>query len=230
MNTQSTVILTQGSQPPKKSPTEELSKIWKFFIKLGTKVVLEKKSHLFIAGDQNKHVYIVISGYLMLTKKNVLLDIVEPGQSLGAALLNSENSNQTYPISAISIDQAEVLQIPAESAFALMNSDPSVNEYFLRQVKQRINYLQLMRSIEHLPVPNRIAFFLLHKKFLLENTKITRKMISQAVSTTTETVIRSLARFEQKGIIEYIGRKIIIVNTDELEKLCTYKNAISLRK
>lgn len=220
MNTLSTVILTHGNHPPKKPPTEELSKIWKTFIKLGSKVVLSKKSHLFIEGDQNKYVYIVISGYLMLTKKNALLDIVEPGQSLGAALLNSENSKQTYPISATSIDQSEVLQLSAEATFALMNSDPFVNEYFLRQFRERINYLQMIRSIEHLPVPNRIAFFLLQKKTLLNNTTMTRKMISQAVNTTPETVIRTLALFEQQGIIKYLGRKITIANTTRLENLC----------
>jgi CRP-like cAMP-binding protein len=203
MNTQSTLVLAQGSNPPKKPPTDELSQIWKSLIKLGTKVVLERKSNLFVAGDQNKHVYIVISGYLMLTKNNTLLDVVEPGQSLGAALLNSGNSKQTYPVSAMAIDQSEVLQLSAEVAFDLMNSDHSVNE-----------------SIENLPVTNRIAFFLLQKKSLLKSTTITRKMIAQAVNTTPETVIRTLAIFEKQKIISYAGRKIILIDSNHLENLC----------
>ncbi len=220
MNTQSTLVLAQGSNPPKKPPTDELSQIWKSLIKLGTKVVLERKSNLFVAGDQNKHVYIVISGYLMLTKNNTLLDVVEPGQSLGAALLNSGNSKQTYPVSAKAIDQSEVLQLSAEVAFDLMNSDHSVNEYFIRQFKERMSYLQLCRSIENLPVTNRIAFFLLQKKSLLKSTTITRKMIAQAVNTTPETVIRTLAIFEKQKIIAYAGRKIILIDSNHLENLC----------
>lgn len=220
MNTQSPLVLAQGSNPPKKPPTDELSQIWKSFIKLGTKIILERKSNLFIAGDQNKHVYIVISGYLMLTKGNTLLDIVEPGQSLGAALLNSGNSKQTYPVTARSIDRSELLQLSAEVAFALMNSDHLVNEYFLRQFKERMNYLQLCRSIDHLPVINRIAFFLLQKESLLKSTTITRKMIAQAVNTTPETVIRTLAIFERQKIIGYAGRKVIILDSNHLENLC----------
>ena len=148
------------------------------------------------------------------------LDIVEPGQSLGAALLNSGNSKQTYPVSAKAIDQSEVLQLSAEVAFDLMNSDHSVNEYFIRQFKERMSYLQLCRSIENLPVTNRIAFFLLQKKSLLKSTTITRKMIAQAVNTTPETVIRTLAIFEKQKIISYAGRKIILIDSNHLENLC----------
>jgi len=220
MNTLNTIVLAEGSQPPKKPPTEELSQIWKSLTKFGTKLKLERKCYLFRAGEHNKHVYISLSGYLMLTKNKTLLDIVEPGQSLGAALLNSGNSIQTYPVSATSIDQSEVLQLSAEVAFDLMNSNPYINEYFIRQFKDRMSYLQLCRSIESLPVTNRVAFFLLQKKSLLKNTTITRKMIAQAVNTTQETVIRTLANFEKQKIIEYAGRKIILIDSSHLEKLC----------
>lgn len=220
MNNQSTIVLAQGSHPPKKSPTDELSPIWKSFTKLGTKKKIDRKENLFMEGQQNNHIYIVISGHLMLVKNNTLLDIVEPGQSLGAAILNSGNSKQTYPVTASSIDQSEVLQISGEAAYDLMNSDPLINQYFIRQFRLRMSYLQLCRSIENLPVTNRIAFFLLQKKSLLQCATITRKMIAHAVGSTPETVIRTLANFEKQNIISYSGRKILVLDIKYLENLC----------
>lgn len=220
MSTHRQLVLTQGSHPTEMPPSKELSEIWKSFTHLGTKVVLKSKKTLFHEGDQNKYSYIIMSGYLLLTKHNTLLDIVEPGQSLGAALLSSRDSKQSYPVTASSIDQSEVLQICSEAVLDLMNSDSRVNQYFINQFKARMHYMQQWRVIATLPVVNRIAFFLVQKKSVLQSATITRKMIALAVNSTPETVIRTLASFEKKNIIAYYGRKIILIDLKYLEELC----------
>lgn len=220
MNTNTSIILEQGSHPPQKPPTQDLVPIWKSLTKSNVKMSLKSKTNLFTAGEKIKNVYIVISGYLLLIKNGTILDILEPGQSLGAALLSQDKSHQIYPVTAQAIGSCDVLQIAADTANELIKSDYLVNAYFIQQFRERMEYMQSIRSILHLPVANRVAFFLIHKKKLLTEALITRKTMAQALNTTTETVIRTLTDFEKNKIIGYEGRKIILLNLNHLQNLC----------
>jgi len=220
MMTKEPIQLVQGIHPPQKPPTPELVSIWKLLAKSNKKISLKPKSFLFQSGDPIQNVYIVISGYLLLIKNDIVLDILEPGQSAGAALLGQDQPQPTYPITVQAMSSCDVLHVPANFLYDLIKSDPSVNAYFIRQFRARMDYMQSVRAILNLPVANRIAFFLVHKKRLLEHTLITRKTMALALNTTTETVIRVLKDFENNKIIGYENGKIVLLDQEYLQKLC----------
>ena len=223
MNTKTSIPLVElscGNHPPQNPPSEMSLQIWKKLSKSGKKININAMEFLFKYGENMTSIYIVISGYLQLIKNDTILDILEPGQSMGAAFLSSDKLHQTYPLSALAMGGCELLEIPRSEASELLKSEPKINEYFIGQFRNRMDYLQSCRSIQDMSVASRVAHFLVQKKHLLKTSLITRKIIAKAASTSTETVIRTLADFEKNKIISYDGRKIVIQEIHQLQQLC----------
>ncbi len=223
MNTKTSIQLVElscGNHPPQNPPPEISLQVWKKLSKSGKKISITAKQYLFKSGENMTSIYIVISGYLKLIKNETILDILEPGQSMGVAFLSPEKLHQIYPVTALALGGCELLEISRTEAFELLKSDSKLSEYFMGQFRNRMDYLQSCRSIQDMSVASRVAHFLVQKKHLLKTSLITRKIIAKAASTSTETVIRTLADFEKNKIISYDGRKIIIQEIHQLQQLC----------
>lgn len=223
MNTKTSVTsieLSQGSHPPQNPPSDMSLAVWKKLSKSGRKINLGSQDYLFKSGENMTSIYIVISGFLLLIKNDTILEILQSGQSMGAAFLSPDKLHQCYPISAMTLGRCELLEIALTDALELLNSDLKVNEYFFGQFRQRMDFLQSCRSIQDKSVASRVAHFLTQKNHLLTTSLITRKIIARSVNTSTETVIRTLAEFQRNKIISIRGRQIILLDMNHLQNLC----------
>jgi CRP-like cAMP-binding protein len=220
MDNSTSIVLTTGRQAPQKCPTEKLSVIWKALSLSGVLQNLKSQEFLFHSGGDVQSIFIVISGHLLLLKSETVLDILESGQSMGAALLSPDQRQQIYPVSAQALGSCQVLQIPYQRVTELLKSNQDIQNYFMSQFRQRMDYLQSCRALQNRPVAHRIAYFLIQKEKLLCNSVITRKVIAKCVCTTTETVIRTLTEWHRNKIIVCEGREITLLDLNYLQKLC----------
>jgi CRP-like cAMP-binding protein len=220
MNNLTSTVLVHGNHFSKNPPIEGLTSTWKIFSDSGRKINIKSQEYLFAAGEKVEYVYIIISGYLALIKNDTILDVLGPGQSVGGALVGPKESDQIYPVTAQALGQCQLMQLPIDKVAELIQKENTVNAYFMTQFRQRMEHLQMCRSIQNRPVAQRIAHFLVQKKSILEHALITRKTIARSVNTTTETVIRTLMEFKKNQIIGYHGRHIILLDLKILEQLC----------
>lgn len=214
------VELSCGNHPLQNLSPEISLQVWKKLSKSGKKINITAKEYLFKSGENMTSIYIVISGYLQLIKNETILDILEPGQSMGVAFLSSDKLHQTYPLSALAMGNCELLEISLAEASEILKSDPKIIEYFMSQFRNRMDFLQSCMSIQDRSAATRVAHFLIQKKALLKTTLVTRKIIAKTANTSTETVIRTLSDFEKNKIISYDGRKIILLDISHLQKIC----------
>lgn len=214
------VELSHGNHPPQNPPADMPLQVWKKLSKSGKKINLGTSDYLFKSDEVMTNIYIVISGYIQLIKNQTILDILGPGQSMGAAFLSPDKLHQRYPVSALALGRCELLEIKLVEAAELLKSEPKINEYFMGQFRERMDYLQSCRSLQDKSVAIRVAHFLIQKNHLLKTSLITRKIIARSVNTSTETVIRTLAEFQKNKIISIQGRQIIPVEVNHLQNLC----------
>ena len=70
------------------------------------------------------------------------------------------------------------------------------------------------------------ALLLLQEKYTFENDNpeiitVTREDLATLIGTAKETVIRLLSDFKEEGIVESLGRKIVLKDQDALIRICS---------
>jgi len=190
-------------------------KTWNLLKLTGTLLQLPSKSIVFTEGAAVDYVYIVVSGYIKMTQKEKAIDIIEPGESLGAGLILNGANNCNYPIGAETLTETEMIKIPVEKIQLLASKQIEINQFFFTQMKKRMLFLQKIKTLNMESIQKRVLSFLCLKKNLLNHEFITRKLIAEILNTTTETVIRTLNDFKNQGIIHFSGRKIIFIDLEQ---------------
>lgn len=211
--------LSEGLKPLRIPPNQELASLWDNLTKFGQIKKLIPNQNVFQAGDPCKYIYIVVSGYVLLQKSEAILNIIEPGQSIGAALLGSKVSPQAYPISAKTLGHCELLELPWAEANKLFLNDYKILQYFMEQFRTRMDFIQSLQSMQEQSVAGRVAYFLVKKQNLLQTKLITRKIIAKSVNTSTETTIRTLSEFQKNHIIKCEEKIIYLLDQNYLINL-----------
>ncbi len=139
-----------------------------------------------------------------------LLHIVNAGGVLG---LRASLDNQPYEANAVAIQPTELCFIPRAVFMRLLQKDPTIALNALRTVTFELHEME--RRFCHatdLTAVERIAEALLHLKDRFEAQQWSRREFAEWASTTTETVIRTLAQFEKEGLIALDGKRITLKN------------------
>ncbi len=175
--------------------------------------------YLFYSGNPATGIYCITSGTIKLEStdqngKAHLIQIFSSGSLIGYRALFSE---EPYQSSAIVTEDAEVCYIPKATILELIQKDPSLAMNFLMQLSNdfRLMEQRLQRVSSH-SAAERIAEALLFLRENFHEKNWTRKEIAEWASTTPETVIRTLAEFEDEGLIEQKGRAIRILNRSKM--------------
>ena len=83
---------------------------------------------IFQQGDPPKHFFVVLSGWVKLTRHQsdgveVVIEIFGPGESFAEGAINLKGG---YPVTAEMIEAGEVLAIPASAFFKRLREDPDL--------------------------------------------------------------------------------------------------------
>jgi CRP/FNR family transcriptional regulator len=150
------------------------------------------------------------------------------GDLLGyRALFCSEKYNAT----AVAIENTNLFFIPRDTFFEVLKMNHRLSLDMLRLLAHDLRTAENhLTELAQKPVRERLAKALLFLKetYGLEqdqatiNVLLSREEIADLVGTATETAIRLLSEFRQEGIIEFIGKKISILNLSKLNNTAHY--------
>ncbi len=177
--------------------------------------------NLFYAGNPASGVFCILSGTVKLEVqdeegKTQIAQVYSKGGMIGYRALFSD---ETYLSSAIAVEPTELCFIPKSTILELVKKNPDLAFNFLKQLSDDFRMMETrLHRVSSNTAVERIAEALLFLRENFQEKNWTRKEISEWASTTTETVIRTLADFEAEGLIEQTGRVIKILKRDQLLK------------
>lgn len=183
-----------------------------------------KGQGVFKEGDPAQGLYILLSGQLKLAITSPqgserIISIISPGESFGEAILYLERQ---FPLYAKATLDSQVLLIPKNLIFGVLDSDPHYARKMLAGLSIRMH--QLVQNIEMLSLQNstqRFIGYLLQISAKAEDaTKIrlpaNKATIASLLNLTPETLSRILNKLQQLGLIEVDGNDLTIADVKKL--------------
>jgi CRP-like cAMP-binding protein len=178
---------------------------------------------IFLEGDAPDYFYVLAAGKVRVVKhsasgKDFIVAFFEAGEIFGEVAVFE---NKPYPASAQAAGETTVIAVPKEEFLHFLAERPQVALRLisilggrLREAQSRLKDLAIER------VEQRLANALLMLSSRLGSTlPFTRQDIADMTGTTTETAIRTMGHFRERGIINTARGKITIVNSEKLRLL-----------
>lgn len=187
---------------------------------------LRRGEVLFLEGEPVRSLFVVERGLIKVYKldpegrKQVVLHLEGPGRVLAEVALFLDRP--TYPASAEALEDSQVLAIPKERFFQLVEARPPLARTLIRYLARRQG--QLLHLLDRLvfhEVRERLCEFLLEKLsqegqgFHLP----TNPELAALLGTVPEAVSRNLGQLYRQGLIQLKGRRVEIPNPQALTDL-----------
>lgn len=187
---------------------------------------LKRGEVLFLEGEPVRSLFVVERGLIKVYKldpegrKQVVLHLEGPGRVLAEVALFLERP--TYPASAEALEASEVLAIPKEAFFQLVDTRPPLARALIRYLARRQG--QLLHLLDRLvfhEVRERLAEYLLEtlategQGFLLP----TNSELAALLGTVPEAVSRNLGELYRQGLIRLQGRRVFVDDPESLRSL-----------
>lgn len=192
-------------------------------------VTVKKGEVIFNEGDVMNGVYCIKEGTCKLVKmnsngKDTIIKLITKGELLGqTSILTEEKST----LSAIAVDDMRVCFIPKNEILGFIDDNKSFSLEVTKNVCQNLNdAINFAVNHTHKTVKERLAISLLeilntagtdNEGYL--NLQLTREEIASMVGTATESCIRLLAELKKENLIDLKGKKIKILQLNELRNL-----------
>jgi CRP/FNR family transcriptional regulator len=178
---------------------------------------------VFLEGDAPRYLFVVAEGQVRVVRhsvagKDFIVAFFNPGDMFGEVAVFED---RPYPASAQASLPTAVVAVPRAAFLPFLSRRPqvalsiiSVLVSRLREAHNRLKDLAVER------VEQRLASALLRLSQKLGPTlPFTRQDIADMTGTTTETAIRTLSRFKERGIIATTRGKVTVVNPEKLRLL-----------
>ncbi|RTI62011.1 Crp/Fnr family transcriptional regulator [Thermus scotoductus] len=187
---------------------------------------LKRGEVLFLEGEPVHSLFVVEKGLIKVYKldpegrKQVVLHVEGPGRVLAEVALFLDRP--TYPASAEALEESQVLAIPKERFFQLVEARPPLARTLIRYLARRQG--QLLHLLDRLvfhEVRERLAEYLLEtlategQGFLLP----TNSELAALLGTVPEAVSRNLGELYRQGLIRLQGRRVYVDRLEDLRSL-----------
>lgn len=178
---------------------------------------------IFWDGDAPDWFYIVAEGKVKVLKhsslgKEFIIAFFGPGEMFGEVAVFE---NKPYPASAQAVTETKVVGVKTEDFLSFLANRPQVALRIINVMGGRLRDAQgRLRDLAGERVEQRLASVLLMLSAKLGPTlPFTRQDIADMVGTTTETAIRVMSHLKDRGIINSVRGKVIILNEEKLRLL-----------
>ena len=194
-----------------------------------TSHIVKKGDHIFEEGDSVNGIYCITSGVCKLSKlsangKDQIVKLVKAGELLGQRTLISE---EPANLSAVALEDMEICFIPKSEVLNMFDQNNQFSRNLMKTIcgdlKETSDHLV---SISQKTVKERLAETLI---YLEDNfgknmdgslhIQLTREELAGMIGTATESCIRLLSDFNKLGLIELIGKKIVIKDLGKLRRI-----------
>jgi CRP/FNR family transcriptional regulator len=187
---------------------------------------LSKGELLFLEGEPVRGLFVVQKGFIKVYKldpegrKQVVLHVEGSGRVLAEVALFLERP--TYPASAEALEESEVLALPKDRFFQLLEERPPLARALIRYLARRQG--QLLHLLDRLvfhQVQERLAEFLLERlEAEGQGFRIpTNPELAALLGTVPEAASRNLGELYRRGLIRLVGRRVEIPNPEALRAL-----------
>lgn len=194
-----------------------------------TSKTIHKGEFIFTEGENINGVFCVKDGVCKMTKlssngRDQIVHLVKKGELLGQrSMISDEPAN----LSAVALEDMQVCFIPKSEILGFFNDN---NRFSMNVMKTICGDLKdaddIMVNMAQKTVKERLAQTLLYlednfgvnadKSLRLQ---LSREEIASMIGTATESCIRLLSEFNKLGLIELVGKKIIIKDHNKLAKM-----------
>jgi CRP-like cAMP-binding protein len=194
-----------------------------------TSYTIKKGDPIFEEGDSVNGIFCITSGVCKLSKlspngKDQIIKLVKPGELLGQrSMISDEPAN----LSAVALEDMEVCFIPRSEVINMFDKN---NQFSMNMMKTICGDLkeasEHMISISQKTVKERLAETLV---YLAESfgknedgslrIQLSREELAGMIGTATESCIRLLSDFNKIGLIELVGKKIVIKDLNKLKRI-----------
>ncbi len=178
---------------------------------------------VFWEGDSSDWFYLVADGNIKVTKlasggKEIILSFFGPGEMFGEVAVFE---NKAYPASAQAITDTHLIGIKKSDFLAFLLRHPDVSLKIISILSGRLRDSQSrLRDLAGERVEQRLARMLLMLSARLGTTlPFTRQELSDMSGTTTETTIRILSQWKDRGITSSVRGKILISDEGKLKQI-----------
>lgn len=182
------------------------------------------------AGD---FVYLLCSGRIKIARvsdqgREVTLNLLEGPQLFGETGLIE--ADQPYELMAETLDDSTIAVFRRADVLSAVMASPPATLELLRLVSRRRSQAEAqVADLVFLEVPKRIAKLLLHlnepnggkagRPGQMGRAKFTHQELANMIGSTRETTTLILNDFKRQGLLEFVGRRIVIRNRPGLEAL-----------
>ncbi len=198
-------------------------------------ISFKKGQQIFHEGGQPMGIYCVNEGKVKVAYsgqdgKEQIVRMAKGGDVLGyRALLSAER----YNASATAIDNTNICFVPRDTFFSVLKDNAGLSMEIIKMLSTELKKAeQTITDFAQRPVRERMAEGLL---FLKEtygfeedgatlNVVLSREDIANLVGTATETAIRLLSEFKNDKIVEFLGKRIKVLDMQALIKTANLYN------
>ncbi|MEE9400312.1 MAG: Crp/Fnr family transcriptional regulator [Dehalococcoidales bacterium] len=178
---------------------------------------------IFWEEDPPDYFYIIIEGRIKVLKysssgKEFIIAFFGPGEMFGEVAVFE---NKPYPASSQAMVDTKILRIKKEDFLTFLSSRPRIALSIINILGGRLRDAQgRLKDLAGERVEQRLARTLLMLSSKIGPTlPFTRQEIADMAGTTTETAIRFTGQLKERGIINSVRGKIIILNETKLKLL-----------
>ncbi|MBF4472494.1 MULTISPECIES: Crp/Fnr family transcriptional regulator [Flavobacterium] len=194
-----------------------------------TSRTIKKGENIFEEGENVNGIFCIKDGICKLTKlspngKDHIVKLVTKGELLGQrSMISDEPAN----LSAVALEDMQVCFIPKAEILGFFDKN---NQFSMNVMKTICGDLRLaddhMVNMAQKSVKERLAETLiyLHETFGTNADKtlkiqLSRDELASMIGTATESCIRLLSDFNKLGLIELVGKKIVLKDIQKLKKI-----------
>ena len=170
---------------------------------LSRRRTVAKRDLLFMEGAGGTAVYLLTSGSIQLVKTNLdgketVIKTVKQGELFAEVILFEKSK---YPVTAIAVTEAEVIELPRAGFLKLLNEEEFRNDFMAMLMHKQRYLAERIQQLTSMDVEARFVEFL--RDHYGEKTEIIpdipKKDIASAIGATPETFSRLLQKLEKRG-------------------------------
>lgn len=177
-----------------------------------TAETVQRGEALFTPGQFSHSLGLVLSGRLKVTRENLFVDILEPGDWFGAAALF--NQREEYPSTLTALSECSVMLLPQTAVEALMERWPRASLNYIQYLSGRICFLSdRVNSLAAGTAEGKVEQFLLQSADENGVATVSAAAMAKALGIGRASVYRAFERLEERGVISRSGKQIILTGS-----------------
>lgn len=189
-------------------------------------VRIDKGEYLFREGTPSQGFYVVQTGAINVHRvsasgREQVIHVFRSGDTFAEASLATPTG---YPADARAVENSSIILLPKREFLELLGRRPDLALRMLASMSTHLRVLVgLVEDLQMKDVETRLAHWILQRCGTAKNPVVklqsTKRVLAAEMSTSSETLSRTLGKFRDAGWIEVKGKQIAVLKREKIEAL-----------